>query len=308
MTTVFLDGRFLEPHDARMSAFDAGVQHGVGLFETMRAKLDGKMAVVFRLSDHLDRLIASAMELGLVSHLRKAALAEAVCQTAERAGHAHARLRLTITGGDLNMLAPDAPRKHDPTIMIVAQPATEYPVMMFELGVRAVVTDARANPLNPHEGHKTLNYWWRLRALQLAGTHNAAEALVFSITNHLVGGCVSNALLVKDGVLITPIARGEETRPQSSDDAPVLPSPVLPGITRRTLLEAAEELGIPAIRRAVTIDDLISADELVLTNSSWGVLPVVRVESRQIADARVGPISRRLREYWREHVGLADDV
>lgn len=323
MATVFLNGEFVDASDARVSAFDAGLQHGVGLFETMLARVEGDAgggddgsrgeATVHRLGDHLDRLIESARVLGLVSQLHREALAEAVGRTVERAGAEGGgwfRVRLTLTGGDLNLLRTDSPRRHDPMVMIVAQPATEYPPEMFERGVMAVVADARANPLNPHEGHKTLNYWWRLRALQDAGVKRAGEALVFSITNHLVSGCVSNAFLVRGGELLTPIARGEEhavAREGLAHDAPTptaMPSAVLPGITRKAVMDWATEIGVPVRRRMLTIHDVFTADEVLLTNSSWGVLPVVQVESHQIGGGMPGEIGRRLREMWQAEITL----
>ena len=63
--------------------------------------------------------------------------------------------------------------------MIVVQPATEYPAEMFERGVMAVIADMRVNPLDPMSGHKTLNYWGRLRELQAAAAKRAGEAIVF---------------------------------------------------------------------------------------------------------------------------------
>ncbi len=337
MATVFLNGEFVDAGDARVSAFDAGLQHGVGLFETMLARVDGDAggsegagggvegsggggdrggATVHRLGDHLDRLIASAMSLGLVSQLQREALAEAVCQTVERAGDEGGggrtwfRVRLTLTGGDLNLLRTDSPTRHDPMVMIAAQPATAYPPEMFEQGVMAVIADARANPLNPHEGHKTLNYWWRLRALQDAAVKRAGEALIFSITNHLVGGCVSSAFLVRGGELFTPIARGEEqavAREGLAVDAPTptaMPSAVLPGITRKAVMEWAADLGVPVHRRMLTIHDVFAADEVLLTNSSWGILPVVQVESHPIGGGTPGEIGRRLREMWQDEIAL----
>lgn len=310
MPTVFLNGEFLTPTDARVSAFDAGLQHAVGLFETMLARVDGGEATIHRLGDHLDRLIDSAKTLGLVTHLQRDALAEAVCQTVERAAHPRARVRLTVTGGDLNLLRTDSPKRHDPTIMIAAQPATEYPREMFEHGVSVVIADARANPFNPHEAHKTLNYWWRLRALQDAAAKRAGEALIFSITNHIAGGCVSNVVLVKGGELLTPIARGEEqavARSGLSPEAPTptaLPSPVLPGVTRKAVFEWAADLGLNVTRKLLTINDVFNADEILLTNASWGVLPVVKVESHDIAGGRVGPLAPKLRDMWRDEIAL----
>lgn len=293
MATVFLNGKLLSRDEAMVSAFDAGFQHGVGLFETMLG-VEGEG--VFRLDDHIERLTDSARGLGLSGDLRAPALADVVQRTFEASGLARARIRLTVTGGDLNLLGRGDGGKVQPTILIVAQPATEYPPGMFSTGVAATIADFRANPLDPHAGHKTLNYWGRLRELQSAAARQAGEALVLQVTNHLAGGCVSNAFLVKNGSLVTPIARGEETG---------VPSPVLPGIVRGFITEWAGGRGITVHRRMVSIADVLEADELFLTNSSWGVLPVVRVEKERIAGGQVGPLTVDARRAWLDSVGEA---
>lgn len=307
---VFLNGRFVGRDEASVSAFDAGLQHGVGLFETMSARLapvtsgGSPRPSVFRLMQHIDRLIASASALGLSQSLQREPLASAVEQTVEHAGIAHTRVRLTITGGDLNLLGgsdgatqrpSDEGGSHDPTIMIVAQAATRYPDELFERGGRVAIADTKANPLNAFEGHKTLDYWWRLRELQAAATKGLDEALVFQISNHLAGGCVSNAFIVKDSVLITPIARGEE---KSALGKVPLSSPVLPGITRRFVLDNAQEKGIEVQPRMISVSDVLDADEVFLTNSSFGVLPVTMVEAKTIGSGEVGPITASLRDAW----------
>jgi branched-chain amino acid aminotransferase len=201
--------------------------------------------------------------------------------------------------------------------MIVAQPATAYPPEMFERGALAVLGDMRVNPLDPFQGHKTLNYWPRLRELQTAAAKRAGEALVFQVTNYLAGGCVSNAFIVKDGVLMTPIARGEETEvaegEPGSDElgseglnasgnarGAVMPSPVLPGVVRRWVMDWALAQGMDVERRMLSIDDVLGADEVFLTNSSWGVLPIVAVEAERIGEGRVGEVAGRLCGAWSE--------
>lgn len=321
MATVFIDGVFVGRDEARVSAFDAGLQHGVGLFETLLALRGPEGARVLHLHEHVERLRASAVALGLSESLRGPALEEAVRRTAAKAFEDHAgidrlRVRLTITGGDLNMLARGEASHGTPGVLVVAQPATAYPPAMFAQGVLATIADLRANPFDPTQGHKTLNYWARLRDLQAAGAKGAAEALVFSITNHLVGGCVSNAFVVRDGVLLTPIARGEEDALASGErgdegDAPtprkvgaVLPSPCLPGIVRRWVMDWALAEGIECRRRMVTLDDVLRGEDLFLTNSSWGVLPVVRVEAERIAGGSPGPIATRLVSAWADLTGV----
>jgi branched-subunit amino acid aminotransferase/4-amino-4-deoxychorismate lyase len=116
----------------------------------------------------------------------------------------------------------------------------------------------------------------------------AGEAIWLNISNHLASGAVSNLFLVKAGTVFTPLARGEEVKG-------ALPAPVLPGITRAAVLQLGAELGIEARRQMLAIDDLLDADEVFLTNSSWQLLPVTRVEKKPIGDGQVGPWSRRLR-------------
>lgn len=296
MQTVFLDGAFVDRDAAKVAAFDAGFQHGVGLFETMLGVRTASDADVIGLDAHVDRLIESARVLRLSEDLKPTGLAEAVRQTFEKCGYERARLRLTVSGGDLNLLETRGQSNFRPTVLAVAQPATAYPEAMFETGVLAVISDARANPFDPTAGHKTLNYWWRLRELQVAAAKGAGEAIVLQVSNHVAGGCVSNVIAVHGEVVLTPIARGEE--PQGG-----MPSPVLPGVTRASVLGWAEEMGLDVRRQMMTVDDLLDADELMLTNSSWGVLPVTRLEGATIASGTPGEVTRRLIGRWRETAG-----
>jgi len=320
MATVFLNGAFLGRDEARVSAFDASVQHGVGLFETMQAveRTDGWE--VLDVDAHLDRLANSARELRLTERLRVDALREAVQRTVTKAGEeeegaTRLRVRLTITGGDLNLLAASRMAEgskedaQQPTLLISATKATEYPREMFEKGVLATIADWKANPLDGMQGHKTINYWARLRELQTAAAKNAAESLVFQVSNYLCGGCVSNALVVRKGIVLTPIARGEEMAGAEPEEAgsgkgrAVMPSPVLPGVTRRWALEWAEDEGLEIEKRMISIDDVLNADEVLLTNSSWGVLPVVAIESRVLGAGRPGEVGAALVGAWRARLG-----
>ncbi len=302
---VFLNGEFVTRDAARISAFDAGFQHGVGLFETMRAvTIDGE-AHAHRLDDHLRRLHTSSAALALTESLNVEALGEAVLKTVEKSGIELARVRLTLTGGDLNLLRSargEGKRGFDPTLLIDVQPATRYPIEMYEQGVAVALADTRCNPLEPTAAHKTLSYWWRLRELQMAAGKGAAEALVFQVSNHAAGGCVSNVLVVKDGVVLTPIARGEETASHAGGTS--LPSPVLPGVVRGAVLESAQARGLSVEKRMLSIDDVLDADEVLLTNSSWGVLPVVRVEAKQIGDGKPGPVGRAMLDALEAESGM----
>src|SRR4051812_28103719 len=101
METVFLNGQFLSPDQARLSAFDAGVQHGVGVFDTLTGGTGGDGAWALPLEEHLARLAGSARDLGLSGSVRAEGLREGVLETIRRSGLERARVRVTLTGGDL---------------------------------------------------------------------------------------------------------------------------------------------------------------------------------------------------------------
>jgi len=283
---VYLNGTFIQQEKATLSAMDAGVQHGVGLFETMFA-CHGQ---VFRLEQHLSRLNQSAQTLGLTYTLDIEKLSLAVQETLAHNKLEQARIRLTVTAGDISLLRenPDNKKTLEPTILIVPSEPMHYDETYFEKGIIVAISQPTANPFDQTAGHKTLNYWERLRTLRAAAAIGAGEAIWLNISNHLASGAVSNIFLVKDEALLTPIAKGEEI-----PDA--LPAPVLPGITRGAVIELAEQLDLPVYQRMLTIDDLLEADEIFLTNSGWQILPVRQVEKETVGTGQAGPITLQLR-------------
>ena len=294
---VWLNGQFISADEASLSIFDAGIQHGIGLFETMAAA-NGR---VFRAEDHVKRLIESARLLRLSERLQVAPLVEAVQLAVTHNSIDRARVRLTVTGGNLNMLQATGSSPHDPTVLVVVQPPTEYPDAFFEKGVAVTVANGRLSPWTIGAGHKTLDYWSRIHALQEAAAVRAGEALWLTPDAHIACGSVSNVFLVKDDALLTPPARTEAHGGE--------PSPVLPGVTRAAVLELAAGRRIE--RRPISVDDLLGADEMFMTNSSWQILPVtslllrartgegedaeVALQMHTIGEGDVGPATSDLR-------------
>jgi len=281
-----LNGRMVKSTNARIHCEDSGLQHSVGLFETMYAR-HGR---AFRINQHLDRLQASARQLGLTAELDLSKLTRAVSRTLSHNQLDEARIRLTITAGKMSMLreSTDKGRKTKMTTLVVPSEPMRYDPKYFEDGVTVVIAGPLANPFDPTFGHKTLNYWHRLRTLRDAAAAGAGESIWLNVSNHLASGAVSNIFLVKDDVLLTPFARGEEV-------AGALPAPVLPGITRGAVIELAESMNIPVQRRMLSVNDLLEADEVFLTNSGWHVLPVSNVEKKQIGEGHIGEITKNLR-------------
>jgi len=272
---VFLNGELIPASQAKVSVFDGGFLHGAGLFETMRAYA-GK---VYRLDEHLDRLLSSAKELAIPVAGNKDELHDAVVQTLEANGLDEARLRLTVSWGDL---------RSDPkgTILITASQLKPYPAEFYEKGMAIVISDSKVESSNPVARHKSTNYLPRLLELRKAQQLKAGESLWFTESNHLAEGCISNVFLVKDSKLLTPS----------------LAEPILPGVTRAAVLELARTEKIPVSEQSLTIDDVLAAEEIFLTNSVMEIMPVCRFEKHAVGNEEPGPMTKQLAQLYRQDV------
>jgi branched-subunit amino acid aminotransferase/4-amino-4-deoxychorismate lyase len=142
----------------------------------------------------------------------------------------------------------------------------------------AVLCPFKQNPIDPASGRKTTSYFSRMIALNLAHQKRAAEAIWFTVDNRLAEGCISNVFLVKDSELFTP----------------PINTPVLPGVARKTVFQLAMQNSIKFTEKDLTIDDLLGADEIFLTNVIMQVMPINKVEKHIVGDGQVGPVSKKL--------------
>lgn len=275
---VYLNRELVPLEQATISVFNGGWLHGAGLFETMHAH-QGR---VFRLDQHLDRLCASTAKLlapidrgTLPSH-------DAFARLLRENNLTDARVRLTVSAGD--MLEAVQSRDATLTICATASPLAAYPKELYETGMTVLISKYRQSRDDPLTGHKTTNYLSRLIALNEARRARCDEALWFTADNHLAEASISNVFVVKSGVVRTP----------------PLDTPVLPGIARAVVLEICEQSGIETAQDAMTVDDLLDADEIFLTNSIMRIMPVKCVEKQQIGSHQPGPVTLGLIEQYQQ--------
>ncbi len=293
---VHLNGQLLPYDDARIAPADAGLLHGAGLFETLRAK-NGK---IFRLRQHLQRLANSAHALNIPFALSETQLAEITADLLEANGLADARLRLTITRGDLHEATADNPTP-PVTLLLTAAEFLPYPPALYEKGMTVIISRFKQNPESPLTGHKTTSYLDRLLALREAQELKAGEALWFTPhTNLLAEGSISNIFLVtQDGILATPPLT-TTSDPLSTQHSALSTRLCLPGITRQLTLELATAAGILPHERPLTIHDLLAAKEVFLTNAIMGLMPVTAIEKHIIAAGQPGPLTQQLRTAYNQ--------
>ncbi len=296
---VWIDGELFEEDEAGISVFDAAALHGVALVETMKARNQK----VFRLERHIERVCRAGMECNLVTQMSADPLRHGSAAVLEEHGMSEATVRVLITGGEINLFDRagtkskkedpwgTASRSHHPAVIVTAKPAKKYPERYFEKGIKAKTTVWKLNPHDPLSGYKTMQYWMRIHVFQEAKRSKFDDIIWCDTNHHLCGGTTSNVFLVIDGELHTPIAQGDEY-PENKRIC------VVPGITRECVLELAEQKGIPVRKRTMTMTDARKADEVFLTNSGFGVLPVTTLGSKKIAEGKVGEVTMQLREAW----------
>ena len=275
---VFLNDKLVDIDKASVSVTDSGFLYGAGLFETMRSY----NGVVFSLNDHLDRLFFSAGSLSIENSYDKKFITDAIYKVLQANKLTDARLRLTLTGGPMS----EPEEKRQATLLITATKIQPYPPEYYKNGVLVVLCPFRQNVSEPIYRHKTTNYFSRMIALKLAHQKRAAEALWFTVDNRLAEGCISNVFLVKDSVLYTP----------------PIETPVLAGVARKTVCQIALKNSIKLVEKDLSIDDLLAADEIFLTNVIMHIMPVNRVEKHTVGDGKVGPMTRKLQKKFDEFI------
>jgi branched-chain amino acid aminotransferase len=270
-TTVWVDGEIGNAGTARVSAVDHGMTVGDGVFETCKV-VDG---VPFALTRHLARLARSAAALGLPApdddRLRAAVAATLQAHAGAEGPIAFGRLRITLTGGPGPLGSDRATGAQ--TLVVAASPASPWPARI----AIATVPWTR-NERSAVAGAKTTSYAENVVALDHAHARGAHEAIFANTRGDLCEGTGSNIFVELDGVLVTP----------------PLSSGCLAGITRELLLEWAAKESLPVEERAVPLEVLATADDVVLTSSTRDAQPVTVVDGRELRGGELGTAAAEL--------------
>jgi branched-chain amino acid aminotransferase len=273
---VYINGKLYDKQDAKISVYDHGLLYGDGVFEGIRC-YGGK---VFRLDEHLRRLWDSAKAIWLTIPISREAMAQAVYDTLAANKIADGYIRLVVTRG-AGTLGLDPNRTSDPQVIIITDHISLYPREMYEQGLEIVtVSVVRNHPAAVSPRIKSLNYLNNILAKIEGLQAGCVEALMLNTRGEVAECTGDNVFLVRDGVLLTPPTEAG----------------ILEGITRQAVIELARAGGREVREVPLTKHDVYIADEMFLTGTAAEVVPVVKVDSRQIGDGRPGPITRDLLE------------
>jgi branched-chain amino acid aminotransferase len=279
VTTVWIDGAWLDRDRATISVFDHGLLYGDGVFEGIRV-YEGR---IFRLDQHLDRLYASARAIALDIPLPQHELRAIIEEGVRRSGLADAYIRPIVTRGvgDLGIDPRKCPR---PTVIVIVDSIRMWPAERYEQGLACV---SAATPIPHREALsprvKSLNYLPHVLAKIEGNTAGADEVIMLDAAGHVCEGSGQNLFVVQNRTLRTP-------PPHAG---------ILLGITRGAVFELAAQAGLQVREEMLNRYDVYTADEAFLTGTASEIVPIRSLDGRLIGDGNVGPVTKDLMQRFR---------
>jgi len=289
---IWLDGEMVPWRDAQTHVLTHTLHYGMGVFEGVRAYKTTGGAAIFRLQEHTNRLFNSAHILGMPMPFDRDTLNQAQCAAVRENGLDSAYIRPMCFYGSEGMgLRADNLNVH----CMVA--AWEWGAYLGEDNMRNGIR-IKVSSFTRHHVNITMcrakangNYMNSMLALQEALRDGYDEALLLDAEGYVMEGSGENVFIARDGVLYTPDLTS-----------------ALDGITRKTVISIADEIGIPVIEKRITRDEVYIADEAFFTGTAAEVTPIREVDGRSIGSGTRGPITERLQGLYFDQVhGRRDD-
>ena len=271
---IYCNGAFVPEEEAKISVFDHGFLYGDGIFEGIRA-YHGR---VFKLDEHLKRLYESAKSIQLNIGIPKEEMQEIVLESLRRNGLTDAYIRLVVSRGkgDLGLDPNKCPKA---AIFCIAAQIKIFEQSMYEQGLEVKTVAIRRNNLDSLSPRiKSLNYLNNILAKIEANQAGVVEGIMLNQEGYVAEGTSDNIFIYRDGVLRTP----------------PLSAGILQGITRDSVLRLASELGIMTVEELFTRHDLYTSDECFLTGTAAELIPVIKVDGRDIGAGTPGEVYKKL--------------
>lgn len=281
---AYMDGQYLPIAEAKISVLDYGFLHSDATYDVAHVW----QGAFFRLGDHLDRFFAGLDKLHMSIPHDRAQITEILCNCVALSGLQNAYVEFICTRGTSPTFSRD-PRDCVNRFIAFAIPfgSVANPDQM-KRGLHLAITDLVRIPAASVDP-TVKNYHWLdlVKGLYAAYARGAETAILLDTQGNIAEGPGFNVFVVKDGALSTP------------DQG------VLRGITRQSVFDLSAALQIDCAARAVSPAELKAADEVFVTSTAGGVMPVTRIDGKPVGSGSIGPVTRRITEqYWRMHDDL----
>lgn len=290
-TILYVNGDFVKKSEAVISVYDSGFQHGDGVYEGIRAY--GRK--VYRLDEHIKRLYESCYTLGIDIGKTKDEMKEIVKELIRRnldAGFTDLHMRLQVTRGF------KAQTGMHPTLNVtnasIVICVDQNPPIFNKEGITLVTTWLkRYSPSYMDPKIHCCNQLNQIMAACEAIRQGADEAIMLDQNGYVAETNSTNLQMIKDGVLILPTLDSQ-----------------LPGITRKTMIQIAKEMGMEVQVRNVSVSEYYNADEVFICGTVGEVVPVKMIDGKKIGTQIPGPITEKFSQEYKkmtETLGVSID-
>ncbi len=242
----------------------SALEEEVSVFETMRSY----SGTIIGFDEHIERIQESAKTIGLPFKLKAAELKSQIKMELKNFGGRNAVIRPTVFKSGIKFFI-SKPRLIDPKF--------------YEKGVEVATSAARLSPVNAAPVGAKSNFYGPQALSYLTHLRNYFEIMYLDSDGFVGELQINNIFLIKNNILKTPPAVH-----------------ILNGVTRRLVLNLAEQVPIEVMETPLTRHDFYNADECFLTNSIVEIMPVIKIDGRLIGSGKPGQLTKRLRKHYQE--------
>ncbi len=279
---IWYDGKMVPWREATTHVLTHTLHYGMGVFEGVRAYKTDKGPAIFRLQEHTDRLFRSAHILGMKMPWDKKTVMEAQKKAVRENNLESGYIRpMAFYGAEAMGIAAKTLSVH---LIVAAWPWGAY------LGKEALENGIRVKTSSFARHHVNItmckakangNYMNSILAHQEAAHDGYDEALLLDVDGFVAEGSGENIFIIRNGKMYTPDLTS-----------------ALEGITRDTIIQLANEIGLPVIEKRITRDEVYSADEAFFTGTAAEVTPIRELDNRAIGAGHRGPLTEKLQTLY----------
>ena len=288
---IWKNGSYEKWEETSVHILSHTMHYGTGCFEGVRAYNTDNGPAIFRLEDHTNRLFEAAKELSIVIPYSPEELNQVQKDIFLKNNLQEGYLRPIVFLGSesLGIRATDLS-------VNVAVAAWEWPSYMSpeakEAGISIIKSsyEQYSNPL--HSGYKIIGtYINSTMALHEAIRKGADEALLLDKNGYISEGSGENIFLIKDNVISTPLT-----------------DHCLNGITRKSVIQIAKDLGYELVEKNLTYEDLLASDEAFFTGTAVEITPISNIDNKKIGLGSRGPVTEKLQDTYSDIIYGRNDL
>lgn len=275
---IWMDGTIVDAARAQVHVLSHTLHYGVGAFEGIRCYPTADGPAIFRLEEHVQRLLTSARLYKMPVPYSAAEIVQAIDDTQIANGIVPSYIRPIIYRGEPSLGVKNQTGKV--SLAVAAVPAKKYLGEDSDSGVRAKISPFRKphSDAIPSAAKAVGNYTNSYLAGVDAAQDGYEEAILLDQNGYVAEGSGENIFLVRDGTVYTP---GPE-------------SDILLGVTRSAILTIAQDLGYPVVEKLLSVNELLTAQEAFFSGTYAEIAPIREVSHYVVGDGTAGPITREI--------------